>query len=107
MWMAYGREFSYNTSHSLPPSLTNAAATTAPSVSLLGTLFFKHNLETSYKGEGGTVYEVMERYTTSKIFLNVYNILRRRNFGEKILKNGVFWDLTPCGSCRNRLFRET
>jgi hypothetical protein len=22
-------------------------------------------------------------------------------------KNGVFWDITPCGSCRNRLFGET
>jgi hypothetical protein len=23
------------------------------------------------------------------------------------LKNGVFWDVTPCGSCRNRRFGGT
>jgi hypothetical protein len=23
------------------------------------------------------------------------------------LKNAVFWDLTPCGSCNNRRFGET
>jgi hypothetical protein len=22
-----------------------------------------------------------------------------------IMKNAVFWDVTPCGSCKNRLFR--
>jgi hypothetical protein len=24
-----------------------------------------------------------------------------------ILKNGVFWDVTPCGSCKNQIFRGT
>jgi hypothetical protein len=23
------------------------------------------------------------------------------------MKNGVFWDVTPCGSCKNRLFGGT
>jgi hypothetical protein len=23
------------------------------------------------------------------------------------LKNGVFWDVTPCGSCKNRRFGRT
>jgi hypothetical protein len=23
------------------------------------------------------------------------------------MKNGVFWDVTPCGSYKNRRFRET
>jgi hypothetical protein len=23
------------------------------------------------------------------------------------VKNGVFWDITPCGSCNNRRFRGT
>jgi hypothetical protein len=23
---------------------------------------------------------------------------------EYIMKNGVFWDVTPCGSCKNRRF---
>jgi hypothetical protein len=25
----------------------------------------------------------------------------------RIVKNGVFWDVTPCGSCNNRRFRGT
>jgi hypothetical protein len=24
-----------------------------------------------------------------------------------IMKNGVYWDVTPCGSCKNRRFRGT
>jgi hypothetical protein len=24
-----------------------------------------------------------------------------------IVKNGVFWDVTPCGSCKNRCFGGT
>jgi hypothetical protein len=24
-----------------------------------------------------------------------------------VLKNGVFWDVTPCGSCKNRRFGGT
>jgi hypothetical protein len=24
-----------------------------------------------------------------------------------IMKNGVFWDVTPCGSCKNRRFGGT
>jgi hypothetical protein len=24
-----------------------------------------------------------------------------------LMKNGVFWDVTPCGSCKNRRFRGT
>jgi hypothetical protein len=26
---------------------------------------------------------------------------------ENVLKNGVFWDVTPCGSCKNRRFGGT
>jgi hypothetical protein len=26
---------------------------------------------------------------------------------EVIMKNGVFWDVTPCGSCKNRSFKGT
>jgi hypothetical protein len=26
---------------------------------------------------------------------------------HKTLKNGVFWDVTPCGSCKNRRFGGT
>jgi hypothetical protein len=34
----------------------------------------------------------------------VAETLRR---AEKVLKNGVFWDVTPCGSCKNRRFGGT
>jgi hypothetical protein len=26
---------------------------------------------------------------------------------EEFLKNGAFWDVTPCGSCKNRRFGGT
>jgi hypothetical protein len=29
-------------------------------------------------------------------------IMLKENKTKKILKNGVFWDVTPCGSCKNR-----
>jgi hypothetical protein len=28
-------------------------------------------------------------------------------FTAVTMKNGVFWDVTPCGSCKNRRFVET
>jgi hypothetical protein len=28
-------------------------------------------------------------------------------FTTVTMKNGVFWDVTPCGSCKNRPFRGT
>jgi hypothetical protein len=40
----------------------------------------------------------------------------KRNFIQEVrlevimavtMKNGVFWDVTPCGSCRNRRFGGT
>jgi hypothetical protein len=26
---------------------------------------------------------------------------------QTLMKNGVFWDVTPCGSCKNRRFEGT
>jgi hypothetical protein len=37
----------------------------------------------------------------SFIDLSRRSLQRRRN-----VKNGVFWDVTPCGSCKNRRFRR-
>jgi hypothetical protein len=34
------------------------------------------------------------------VFISVYR-------SSHIVKNGVFWDVTPCGSCKNWLFRGT
>jgi hypothetical protein len=35
----------------------------------------------------------------------VWKILRFRVFTAVPMKNSVFWDVTPCGSCKNRRFR--
>jgi hypothetical protein len=34
------------------------------------------------------------------------SFMRVTRIGEEVktLKNGVFWDVTPCGSCKNRRF---
>jgi hypothetical protein len=32
------------------------------------------------------------------------DILRIEVFTAVTMKNGVFWDVTPCGSCKNRHF---
>jgi hypothetical protein len=37
---------------------------------------------------------------------NTANIFKI-HFRRKIFKNGVFWDVTPCGSCKNRRFGGT
>jgi hypothetical protein len=36
-------------------------------------------------------------------FLLVKSVLRTTSW----LKNGVFWEITPCGSCKNRRFGGT
>jgi hypothetical protein len=37
------------------------------------------------------------------------SFIRATGIGElgTTLKNGVFWDVTPCGSCKNRRFGGT
>jgi hypothetical protein len=37
--------------------------------------------------------------------LNVSSVFQVSFFDQ--LKNGVFWDVTPCGSCKNGRFRGT
>jgi hypothetical protein len=47
--------------------------------------------------------DVSEELSASFIRVNKISEL-----GTKLyLKNGVFWDVTPCGSCKNRRFRGT
>jgi hypothetical protein len=36
-----------------------------------------------------------------------FNIVRFEVFTAVTTKNGVFWDVTPCGSCKNRRFGGT
>jgi hypothetical protein len=38
---------------------------------------------------------------------NVVSIVRFEVFTAVTMKNGVFWDVTPCGSCKNRRFEGT
>jgi hypothetical protein len=40
-------------------------------------------------------------------FQTTHNILRFEVFTAVTLKNAVFWNVTPCGLCKNRRFGET
>jgi hypothetical protein len=44
-----------------------------------------------------------------KLMMQSSRILERYTTGMNciVLKNGVFWDVTPCGSCKNRRFGGT
>jgi hypothetical protein len=46
-----------------------------------------------------------------RMFLKVMMVLaedgRFEVFTVATMKNGVFWDVTPCGSCKNRRFGGT
>jgi hypothetical protein len=39
--------------------------------------------------------------------LNMYSYVRFEVFAAVTMKNCVFWDVTPCGSCNNRRFGGT
>jgi hypothetical protein len=39
--------------------------------------------------------------------LNYSEFVRLEVFTAVTMKNGVFWDVTPCGSCKNRRFGRT
>jgi hypothetical protein len=45
------------------------------------------------------------------IYIYIYKIkiycVRSEAIMAVTMKNGVFWDVTPCGSCKNRRFGET
>jgi hypothetical protein len=36
-----------------------------------------------------------------------FSAVRFEVFTAVTMKNGVFWDITPCDSCKNRRFEET
>jgi hypothetical protein len=38
---------------------------------------------------------------------NLHKIVRFEVFTAVTMKSGVFWDVTPCGSCKNRRFGST
>jgi hypothetical protein len=45
----------------------------------------------------------------SVIYIQMALDIHKSVFTQKIsdMKNGVFWDVTPCGSCKNRSFGGT
>jgi hypothetical protein len=51
--------------------------------------------------EGNNIYLTYE--ILFSLLCNCY--LRLEGFTEATMQNGVFWDVTPCGSCKNRRFR--
>jgi hypothetical protein len=44
------------------------------------------------------------KYITSVTGNKLWEIVRFEVFTAVTMKNGVFWDVTPCGSCKNRRF---
>jgi hypothetical protein len=42
-----------------------------------------------------------------EIFINVIDVVRFEDFTAVTKNNGVFWVVTPCGSCKNRSFGGT
>jgi hypothetical protein len=41
------------------------------------------------------------------LILYIAEFIRFEAFTAATMKNGVFWDVTPCGSCKNRRFGRT
>jgi hypothetical protein len=56
--------------------------------------------------------EEAEKHSGVKLVLQNISItftccVRLEVFTAVTVKNGVFWDVTPCGSCKNRRFGGT
>jgi hypothetical protein len=60
--------------------------------------------------------EATYRITGALDFVHRPELKTRKRFGYYVrfevftavtMKNGVFWDITPCGSCKNRRFGGT
>jgi hypothetical protein len=48
-----------------------------------------------------------ERSTRLYSFTVRFIVVRSEVFTAVTMKNGVFWDVMPCGSCKNRRFGGT
>jgi hypothetical protein len=40
------------------------------------------------------------------LFISKFSLVRFEVFTAVTMKNDVFWDVTPCGSCKNRVSEE-
>jgi hypothetical protein len=63
----------------------------------LGTPASKMSLE-------AVVLDQPQLKATRKEWMRLFNV-RFEVFTAVTMKNGVFWVVTPCGSCKNRLFK--
>jgi hypothetical protein len=50
---------------------------------------------------------VTGQYTQITVVIDIRIDVRFEVFTVVTMKNGVFWDVTPCGSCKNRRFGGT
>jgi hypothetical protein len=55
------------------------------------------------------VSEALEHFTLQHLlqFVTIYNYVRFEVFTAVTMKNDVFWEVTSCGSCKNRRFGGT
>jgi hypothetical protein len=51
--------------------------------------------------------EVRDTILPTESFVNKLYFVRFEVFTAVTMKNGVFWVVTPCGSCKNRRFGGT
>jgi hypothetical protein len=52
-------------------------------------------------------YEYIPEWLTVSIGMYILHYVRFEVFTAVTMKNGVFWGVTPCGSCKNRRFGGT
>jgi hypothetical protein len=46
-------------------------------------------------------------YSQGHTCLHQHVVLINKGIEQALMKNGFFWDVTPCGSCKNRRFAGT
>jgi hypothetical protein len=59
------------------------------------------------KQETGSSQNLLFQFCCKNIGPNTWYIARFEVFTAVTMNNGVFWDVTPCGSCKNRRFGST
>jgi hypothetical protein len=60
-----------------------------------------------YIPEDGIINSHGRENLKSYIAIVVVTLIYRSHKHTDLMKNGVFWDVTPCGSCKNRRFGGT
>jgi hypothetical protein len=60
-----------------------------------------------YQYERNIYIYIIYIHRTININKRRHLLVRSEVFTAMTMKNGVFWDVTPCGSCKNRRFGGT